>query len=416
MGQKNKIKGVDCLNSWGKFLGLFVFSVFVLFGCSSDDVKDVAKKEEVSGGKESSVTDLHELIDENNKLLDLAVGEYNNLEGFDVQNSSYIDSNVIIYKSNERSILLNWRTGDLLTNINNEYSDLIIDDGWYYIPKSFEEDKYLRIGITEENEGEVEDISKDEYDYFLSFFGESNRYDFEEVDDETLKIVAYDKESEERIWDADVTGHETHLNTFAETDEYFIATMNSELDVYMFNKKTGEKVFEEERSFYYDAYQDGDSLYLATAIEGGISNYQIFKLDTNTWEKEKILDMEDIKTTGDPYLVEEDGVLLAIFEGNIFGVNLEDTSNTYELIYNDQDVHVSGYFDMFIKDNFMYILSEGEDEYVFNIVNISNGEVLHNYYIDDSDLNRAFLEQISEEQFVIYRKNGVFELNFSDFN
>lgn len=398
-------------------------------GSSDNSAETEENSAEFSETSEREFQEIDLLNTASSDLLDVPHEQFHEVadQDFDIQNSDYIDDNVIIRLGNERIIGMNWRNGDPVLSEDGRvsYSGFyyyFTDEYVYFYERNDEQLK--KVSFLPDASYDVEEVSDEEFEYATSTFYETYRYVFEDIDQESddrqLGIKAYD--GEELVWENQVPGREWHLNILKELDDYVFLYVNDNVDSFVLDKHTGEILFEEEWQYYMDAYQVGDKIYLVTNAETG-SDLQLYVLDSENWEKELLLEFDELRRLDDAHFIYENGTLAIVTDRNIIGIDAVNGESLYNIFYDiegaDPDIgafgSLAGEFQWFEKQGILYALAEQSDtEYGFTVIDIHSGEILSHYSLDNSHYYHAYLQDITDNAFIIYRKNGVFEFGFTD--
>lgn len=431
--------------------------MLVIAGCGSDNedketkAEDQEDQEEQDDGEEETSESSGELEvnlysgeDRPDDLLDTEHEHYEPVENADYDTINYIDENIFISAGSGGDHYSN--AFDLETGKRIWEEDILVMIDDYLNPPMYEDELYFTNGDergkipfhTDPEDNEPMEVSDEEYDIRASeyVFGE-NSYVFDR-DAETL--TSYDMDSLDEQWEIELDSFHSPMKNVVETGDY-VYVDTGDLLVYVVEKETGEIVFEEEEdeSYYKSALHVDDTLYLLT-VDGYYGEFFIlYAVDTNTWEKEEVLSVEnDQPHVGDTEyeeLLYVNDRLVFMNEFNIYIIDPDQHEVQNFYYYDDpetedstvNDTHVSA----FIHDDQLYTLSDHDYHKSVHVIDIATGEVLQEYGFGDvgefgSPSSMGFMtrgegkkiiEKINDESFVILtRYDGIYEFNFSDVN
>lgn len=437
----------------GSFITLLIAAILVIAGCGSNNEDKETKAEDQEEqdndeetGEPSGEVDvnLYSGADRPDNLLDMEHEHYEPVEHANYDTINYVDENLFISAGSGSEHYSNafalesgepiWEE-DILVNIDDFLEAPMYEDELYYT--NDDERGKITYDIDSEN-NEPTEISDEEYDIRASeYVFEENSYIF---DREAETLTSYDMDSLDEQWEIELDSFHSPMANVVETGDYvYIDT--GDLIVYIVEKETGEIVFEEEEdeSHYKTALHVDDTVYLLT-VDGFLDEFFILNaVDTNTWEKEEVLSVEnDQPHVGDTEyeeLLYVNDRLVFMNEFNIYIINPDQHEVQNFYYYDDpetedstvNDTHVSA----FIHDDQLYTLSDHDFHKSVHVIDIATGEVLQEYgfgdvgefgspssmgFMDRED-HKKIIEKINDDSFVILtRYDGIYEFNFSDVN
>lgn len=411
------------------------FLVIFITGCgtedetSSDSVEGNEKEEEQE--KEKGLVELNLYEDENsaNELLDVEHEHYADTEYWDSTMITYFNEDIAISNMDEySSTAVNWKTGEPIWEDKVDRSrERFSETGVYDDELFFQLDgDYKKIGITTDPaENTEEESSEEEFILRTSKYQSDDRIYLINQEEDGL-LEAFDKETEELIWDVSLSDMDSMVDTIEELDNYVIASGGSNIHFYVLDKETGEVLYEEED--YYDTGKEvDDSIYLVRQPTG--KTFEFYELDTDSWEAEKVTTFEDIDYDYDektPELRDTDGILTLHLHYGVIGID----TDTNEPFVNYQskseaDVYDQNSIATIIHEDKFYVLADEYDEdkkdtrVNLSIIDIRTREVLGKYLLDEPLSSGSMYETfkiIDDDSLVIVtEEDGAYEFELSAF-
>ncbi|MCR6109033.1 hypothetical protein HXA35_01590 [Bacillus sp. A301a_S52] len=419
----------------GKFFGVIVSVILMLVvvvGCSSNENAEgnlnnssAEADSEVVNNSETELLEKDLFEEDGSDLLQINHEQHMEMvdRGFDIREAEYFDDQVVLLRSNNQTVGINWRDGSPIlsenSSVSHNMSETIVHNDFYYF-KDYHNGESEKVSILSDGDYDVHSVDDDEFEYVTSTFADTYRYVFEDKDgddDESLLVVkAYD--DEELVWESEVPGRDWHMNNFRELEDYVFLYVNADVQTFILDKTTGEVVFHESMAYFQDAYQVGNSIYLITNFDSG-SDYQLYEVDTESWENELVLELHDLRDSDEAHFIYEGNTLAVVLERNILGFDTETNSLKYNYYYGIEGSIIdqfNGDFEWLENDGLLYALADLEHDYGFSIIDIDSGELLSQYKLEgEEEYLSAYLVDVGEDHFVINSDDGVFEFRFDDF-
>lgn len=333
----------------------------------------------------------------------------------------YLDD-TFAFTPEEYSIIgVNWRTGEPAVG-----DSPMLNKKRFTLPTVIDGYLYFKTGDDEQNKMELkpgsqmEKVNDEEFELYTSNFNSENTfYVKEDLSDDEVTLTAVDKETKKELWNTDLDiGSIAYVK---ELEDYVLVDGGTDFVFYVIDRDTGEILYVEDDTYYADGVQVGNKIYTINGVGGGSADYTFHAINTDEWQSEELVTIEDIDYDYDSNdrLEYVDGILSYHLTYGFFSIDVENKEPDIAVIrHTGDEVFDKEDIDTIIHDGKYFVLSSEGNETGYgtlSIIDIKSGEVLKQYaYNHSSDPKNESFKKLDDETFIIATDNGITEFKFSD--